>query len=109
MLIRNLDDDHILCITTCPFCQSQNEVKVTKAAFEAWQRGEYVQNAFADLSAAERELLKTGMCDDCFPKPPKEDADADDADPISPPDPAGDLRRSEIAGDMMDDDPSNWN
>lgn len=53
----------------CPFCQRNSEpVQVTAEAFHSWRNGMLIQRAFPELSPSQRELIKTGVCDDCFPK-----------------------------------------
>ena len=55
--------------TTCPLCQLPAEVRrLRKRALDRFDfgRGELVQEVFPQLSAAEREILMTGMHDSCF-------------------------------------------
>jgi hypothetical protein len=54
--------------TTCPICQSNHDVVVEVAALHKWQSGALIQDAFPMLSASERELLITGICDNCWPE-----------------------------------------
>jgi len=51
----------------CPFCGVINVVEAKPEEYEAWRQGELIQIAMPSLNAAQRELLMTGMCDDCFP------------------------------------------
>ena len=37
------------------------ELDVTEAQLQAWQNGMLIQNAMPNLSAAEREFVKTGV------------------------------------------------
>ena len=55
-----------------PFCVVKSQVSVKQEEYIAWQQGELIQNAMPSLSPADRELLMTGMCDDCFPSEEKE-------------------------------------
>lgn len=57
--------DFILVEKTCPFCGSKNALPVKKTGYRAWMNGAYVQNAFPELNANEREFLINGMCEDC--------------------------------------------
>ena len=50
---------------TCPFCGTNHAVEVDLAKFEAWQRGELIQNAMPDLTFIEREQLISGLCPKC--------------------------------------------
>lgn len=52
----------------CPFCGEVQNIQVTSQQFFDWQHGKLVQDAFPQLSASQREVLLTGICDDCFPK-----------------------------------------
>lgn len=51
---------------TCLWCRQVHEVKVPTDGWERWQDGEYVQVAFPDLTAAEREVLISGTHDECW-------------------------------------------
>jgi hypothetical protein len=52
---------------TCPRCGKPAEVKgLRKRALDHWQKGVLVQDAFPALSPAEREVLASGMHDECF-------------------------------------------
>lgn len=62
--------------TTCPFCGKPAEVKnLRKRALERWNMGlgAFVQDAFPDLSASDREILHTGICGECWATLPPED------------------------------------
>ena len=50
----------------CPLCGKENEVMVNKDDFKKWRNGEFIQRAFPYLNASERELLMTGICDQCW-------------------------------------------
>lgn len=49
----------------CPFCGKNGLVEVDVEQYEAWQSGELIQYAMPALSATQREMLITGMCEDC--------------------------------------------
>ena len=55
-------------IVTCPFCGNVSTLIVPTDGFIAWQDGSLVQNAFPALSADEREILISGICEDCQSK-----------------------------------------
>ena len=66
----------------CPRCQRDWEVTVDEANYQSFKEGDMLaQQAFPELSPAERELLITGFCDDCwndiFPDEEEENFDAD--------------------------------
>lgn len=48
---------------TSPFSGKENtkEINVTAAQFEAWRNGALIQNAMPNLTADEREFIKTGI------------------------------------------------
>ncbi len=55
--------------TKCPFCHKQHKVNVPRADYDAWRLGtQLAQDAMPTLSIDDRELLITGICNDCFPK-----------------------------------------
>lgn len=49
----------------CPFCGNTTVIVVDSEDLEKWQGGELIQNVFADRPAEWREVLKTGMCQEC--------------------------------------------
>jgi hypothetical protein len=60
----------ILC-KQCPFCEEQSFLEVdeqTAARIFEWIKDPrpFVQDAFPDLSAGDREMLLTGTHDDCW-------------------------------------------
>lgn len=64
--------------TTCPACGKPAEVRgLRKQALDRWDlgRGEFVQDAFPQLSADDREILVSGMHGECFDEefPPDDD------------------------------------
>lgn len=63
---------------TCPRCQRDWEVTVDEANYQSFKEGDMLaQRAFPELSPAERELLITGFCDDCWQDmfPPEDEFD----------------------------------
>lgn len=53
------------CIRTCPICGTVSMITVDTACFNKYLAGEYIQNAFPNLPADDRELILSGMCKDC--------------------------------------------
>jgi hypothetical protein len=53
---------------TCPLCLTeQRPLLVSIERYNAWKNGElFIQEAFPELTASERELLMTGTCDPCW-------------------------------------------
>lgn len=56
----------MIVMTTCPFCGNVHLINVVTEDYEAWQNGALIQDAFPYLSANEREMLKTGICPECW-------------------------------------------
>lgn len=54
-------------LAQCPFCQGVSKVTVIAEDYETYKKGGYVQDVFPYLSPSERELIKTGICEACFP------------------------------------------
>lgn len=50
----------------CPFCKELHSVTVPDEGLEKYRMGAYVQVAFPDLSADEREILISGTCGPCW-------------------------------------------
>lgn len=50
----------------CFSCKKVITLEVKPEEYIAWSRGALVQAAFPRMPAAERELLISGTCDDCF-------------------------------------------
>jgi hypothetical protein len=60
--------DGLVEVTTnpCCVCGSTHEFVLDEIKFNNWQEGVYIQNAFPDLTPADREILISGTCDECF-------------------------------------------
>lgn len=54
--------------TQCPECQDTNIVTVQDKDYDAWQEGVHAQDAFPYLSDAQRELLISGIDNNCWNK-----------------------------------------
>lgn len=50
----------------CIMCGRTSELEVSEEGFIKWQGGAFIQHAFPDLTADEREMLITGTHPDCF-------------------------------------------
>ena len=53
-------------VTCCPFCHKAHEVAVNEMDYLDWQDGKLAQDAFPYLSASDREMLITGIDDECW-------------------------------------------
>ena len=53
-------------VRTSPLTGKTNirEINVTEAQIEAWEGGELIQDAMPNLSAGDREFIKTGITDE---------------------------------------------
>lgn len=66
------DDDsippHSMVVTTyaCPVCDKSEMFTVPTAQYERWISGTHAQHAFTGMSAAEADLLITGIHEGCF-------------------------------------------
>ena len=49
----------------CPKCNKPSYVDIPKDAYEKWQMGVCIQNAWPDGSATDREVLISGICPEC--------------------------------------------
>jgi len=59
----------------CFCCNKLFEIEVKDEDYIRWNNGEFVQVAFPYLSAADRELLISKTCDNCFQEMCKEEDD----------------------------------
>lgn len=57
----------------CPFCGKEQEIEVSTKGLEEYRNGTLIQHAFPELDADTRELIMTGICNDCFPHDDSED------------------------------------
>lgn len=63
-----INNKETIIIAICPCCGRDYEIEVNEEDYWDWQDGELVQNAFPYLSAAEREMLISGICPKCWEK-----------------------------------------
>lgn len=65
MTTRFTNRTHITLEINCPICGKEYEVTVPIKGYEAWQRGELIQNAMPDVSPEVRESLISKLCETC--------------------------------------------
>ena len=53
-------------MTQCPLCHKFHEVRVSARDYIRWRSGAHTQEAFPYLSNAQRELLISGIDEDCW-------------------------------------------
>ena len=53
---------------TCTVCGEYEVWSLDRKAVESWQSGEYIQNAFPEMSMQDREVLITGTHPACWDK-----------------------------------------
>ena len=49
----------------CPKCGKSSFVDMPKDAYERWQFGMMLQEAWPEGSATDREIMMTGLCKEC--------------------------------------------
>ena len=56
----------------CPFCGKISKLKVSTKVWRdgltAYRNGALIQNAWPTLTPSSRELIETGICDECWIK-----------------------------------------
>lgn len=62
------DGRDIVNVTTrpCVVCGEIHQFSLDYDKFQAWQNGMKIQDAFPEMSVADREILISGTCDECF-------------------------------------------
>ena len=50
----------------CPECKVSNEFVLPLANYQMWKSGTYIQDAFPELTAMEREGIQTGYHEECW-------------------------------------------
>ena len=61
-------------IRQCPLCSKTVYTKPTQYVnYLRWQNGDYLVDAFPEFNSDEREMLMSGMCNDCWEKTFPED------------------------------------
>ena len=66
MMILSATQDELVLGIPCSCCGEMTTVTVTVDAFHSWKQGALVQEAFPDLTPAERELFISSTCGDCW-------------------------------------------
>ena len=49
----------------CPVCGTVSIINIPDDAYDKWQAGELIQNAWPEGTPAEREVLISGLCKTC--------------------------------------------
>ena len=50
----------------CRICSNEFILQINENDLKDWQEGKYIQDAMPYLSAGERELLISNICEECF-------------------------------------------
>ena len=58
-------EETMIVFAKCPFCGKVTEIEVPLIGYLDWEDGELIQNAMPNLSAEQREMLISGMCEEC--------------------------------------------
>ena len=66
--MKKINYKEVCIVTRCPMCGRGNEIEVNEADYWDWDDGAHAQEAFPYLSAAEREMLISGICPTCWSK-----------------------------------------
>ena len=61
----NDGDCYYIASAKCPICGAVTEVRVSASGLFRYNNGDLIQNAFPEVSAAEREVIISGMCPKC--------------------------------------------
>lgn len=61
-------DTMIVTTPACPGCGKTSTRFLPIDKFHRWQRGALIQDVFPEMSAADRETLKTGWHGECWSK-----------------------------------------
>jgi hypothetical protein len=51
---------------TCVVCGTARPVHCTEEQYQAWENGALIQQAMPDVPPAEREMLLSGICAECW-------------------------------------------
>ena len=70
-----MSDTIVVKTKICTVCGEYEVWSLDRKAVESWQGGEYIQKAFPDMSAEDRELLISGTHPACWSKLFGEDSD----------------------------------
>jgi hypothetical protein len=63
-----IGDGKVGMVMVCRWCHKEITLIVTQEGYDAWNqgRGVFVQVAFPELTPAERELMISGTCGQCW-------------------------------------------
>ncbi len=64
----DLEDGITRISARCIDCGDNKLFDVKTANYDRWANGELIQRAMPEVPEAEREILISGMCGDCFEK-----------------------------------------
>jgi len=53
-------------VRTCPQCGKEQSLQVNYEEYQNWRDGMLIQRAFKSLTAGQREILMTGICEPCW-------------------------------------------
>jgi hypothetical protein len=67
-MVMKMSDTIAVKTKTCCVCDKFEVLTLNRQAVESWQEGEYIQNAFPDMSDGDRELLISGTHSECWDK-----------------------------------------
>lgn len=69
MIAFNFNNRKDIFHIQCDKCGAEYKIILDERDFDAWQKGDcYIQECLAYLTAAERELLISKTCDNCWNK-----------------------------------------
>jgi len=66
VVIRTEQPDRYKILRTCRLCGKPSSVEVPAQGLWDWEHGAFIQKAFPELSAGEREQVTTGTHEACF-------------------------------------------
>ena len=66
MMKDRLHEDTMEVLATCRFCGTTHTLTVDINDYFDWQNGKHIQDAMPYLTPAERELLISQTCQDCW-------------------------------------------
>jgi len=53
-------------VKNCMFCGKESSISVDSASLYLYNQGAMIQDAFPDLTASEREVIKSGIHGECW-------------------------------------------
>jgi hypothetical protein len=67
-IIDKISPTRSLVTVICRMCAHEYSFTVITAHLLDWQHGKLIQDAMPELSSAQRELLMTSTCEECWDK-----------------------------------------